>query len=289
MLSLSDFDYETNGERTASIAADFIPVFGQLKMLGEIVEGKDLVSGKHYSTGDQLFGLGTLGAGSLLGKIYKGIKTGMSPEVEEAAGKLSNGTVFAMNGAGGASEIEKLTKNITKKIVGKGEEASEGVRNPNAKEIISERVSGLDLNEHQLTNKQLSSKKMSEIKSKIDNRTVTKAEYEAYEWNKRFSARRREGVKQFWNQERERIINGESTTRNWTTEQIEDILNGRTPKYDGKPIQGHHSYSASQYPHLADKGEIIYPVTPNEHLKGWHGGNFKNSSPGEPIIDINDF
>ena len=42
-------------------------------------------------------------------------------------------------------------------------------------------------------------------------------------------------------------------------------------------------------PHLADKGEIIYPVTPNEHLKGWHGGNFKNSRPGEPIIDINDF
>lgn len=84
---------------------------------------------------------------------------------------------------------------------------------------------------------------MSEIKSKIDNRTATKAEYEAYEWNKRFSARRREGVKQFWNQERERII----------------------------------------------KGEIIYPVTLNEHLKGWHGGNFKNSRPGEPIIDINDF
>ncbi|WP_156876029.1 type VII secretion protein [Clostridium kluyveri] len=92
-------------------------------MLGEIVEGKDLVSGKHYSTGEQLFGLGTLGAGSLLGKIYKGIKAGMSPEVEEAAGKLSNGTVFAMNGAGGASEIEKLAKNITKKIVGKGKEA----------------------------------------------------------------------------------------------------------------------------------------------------------------------
>ncbi|MDI9215862.1 MULTISPECIES: hypothetical protein [Clostridium] len=130
---------------------------------------------------------------------------------------------------------------------------------------------------------------MSEIKSKIDNRTATKAEYEAYDWNKRFSAKRREGVKQFWNQERERIINGESTTRNWTTEQIQDILNGRTPKYDGKGIQGHHSYSASKYPHLADKGEIIYPVIPNEHLKGWYGGNFKNSSPGEPIIDINDF
>lgn len=137
MVTSSDFDYETNGERTASIAADFIPVFGELKMLGEIVEGKDLVSGKHYSTGEQLFGLGTLGAGSLLGKIYKGIKTGMSPEVEEAAGKLSNGTVFAMNGAGGASGIEKLTKNITKKIVGKGEEASEGVTQAEAEVAIT--------------------------------------------------------------------------------------------------------------------------------------------------------
>ena len=163
---------------------------------------------------------------------------------------------------------------------------TEGVSNPNAKEIISERVNGLDLSEHPLTNKQLSSKKMTEIKSKIDNRTATKAEYEAYEWNKRFSSRRREGVKQFWNQERERIINGESTTRNWTTEQIQDILNGKTPKYDGKPIQGHHSYSASKYPHLANKGEIIYPVTPNEHLKGWHGGNFKNSSPGADLRTV---
>ena len=174
------------------------------------------------------------------------------------------------------------TKEISESII-------DGVENPTIKEIISERVNGLDLSEHQLTSKQLSSKKMSEIKSKIDNRTASKSEYEIYEWNKRFSARRREGVKQFWNQERERIINSENTTRNWTTEQIQDILNGRTPKYGGKPIQGHHSYSASKYPHLANKGEVIYPVTPNEHLRGWHGGNFKNSIPGEPIIDIKDF
>lgn len=184
-----------------------------------------------------------------------------------------------------SDEISDIAKGVDETV----EFTTKRVIDPNAKEIISKRVSGLDLNEYQVTNKQLSSKKMLEIRSKIDNRTATKAEYEAYEWNKRFSARRREGVKQFWNQERERIINGESITRNWTTEQIQDILNGRTPKYDGKPIQGHHSYSVSKYPHLADKGEIIYPVTPNEHLKGWHGGNYKNSNPGEPIIDINDF
>ena len=49
------------------------------------------------------------------------------------------------------------------------------------------------------------------------------------------------------------------------------------------------SYSASQYPHLANKGEVIYSATPNEHFKGWHGGNWKNSLPGKPINSIDDF
>ena len=71
--------------------------------------------------------------------------------------------------------------------------------------------------------------------------------------------------------------------------ELKDILNGKTPKHNGKPIQGHHAYSVSQYPHLANKGEVIYPVTPNEHFNGWHGGNYKNSLPGEPIIDVKDF
>lgn len=45
----------------------------------------------------------------------------------------------------------------------------------------------------------------------------------------------------------------------------------------------------SQYPHLANKGEVIYPITLNEHFNGWHGGNFKNSLSGEFIVDIHDF
>ncbi|WP_353507061.1 MULTISPECIES: hypothetical protein [unclassified Bacillus (in: firmicutes)] len=32
-------------------------------------------------------------------------------------------------------------------------------------------------------------------------------------------------------------------------------MNGRTPKHKGKSIAGHHTYSASRYPHLSDKGE----------------------------------
>ena len=54
-------------------------------------------------------------------------------------------------------------------------------------------------------------------------------------------------------------------------------------------MQGHHSYSVSKYPHLADCGEVIFPTTRNEHLNGWHGGNYKNSMPGEPIFSIMDF
>lgn len=114
---------------------------------------------------------------------------------------------------------------------------------------------------------------MIEFKKKIDDRTITKAEYDQYEWNKRFSKRRTSGVDDFWYQERQRILNNETLTRDWNQEQITDILNGKKPKVDGKTIQGHHSYSASQYPHLANKGEVIYPVTPNEHFNGWHGGN----------------
>ncbi|RIW28968.1 hypothetical protein D3H55_20315 [Bacillus salacetis] len=149
--------------------------------------------------------------------------------------------------------------------------------------IIADRTKGLDLNPHPIQQKQLSAKKMKELKGKIENRTITKAEYQQYTWNKKFTKHRNSGVFDFWYQERQRILNNETPTRNWNQEQINDILKGKKPKVNGEIVQGHHSYSASQYPHLADKGEIIYPATPNEHLKGWHGGNWKNSLPGRPI------
>lgn len=157
------------------------------------------------------------------------------------------------------------------------------------KQVIEQRSEVLDLKPHPSNNKQLSSAKMEEIKHKIDTRTATREEYKSYEWNKRIRKRRSDGVKKFWNQERERIINNKPTTRNWTPEQTEAILNGKTPKYNGKPISGHHSYSVSEYPHLANKGEIIYPATYNEHLNGWHGGNYQKGLPGEPIKYISDF
>ncbi|MGM0724713.1 MAG: T7SS effector LXG polymorphic toxin [Bacillota bacterium] len=158
-----------------------------------------------------------------------------------------------------------------------------------AEKVIAERTKGLDLRKHPIQRKQLSAKKMKELKEKFENRTITKLEYENYKWNKKFAKHRNTGVNEFWYQERQRILNKEDPTRNWDKQQLNDILNGKKPKVDGKTVQGHHSYSASQYPHLANKGEIIYPATPNEHFNGWHGGNWKNSLPGERIKPIDDF
>ena len=234
--------------------------------------------------------------------------TGMgfvSGTAAKAAGEAAAGAALDYLVAGEV-DYERLARNLVINVVvdlGTGVLTGEAWEKPrqrivegdsksgskSAKEIISERVQGFDLEAHPTSNKQLSSSKMKELKNKIDSRTATRDEYNLYEWNKKISQRRSEGVKDFWNQERERIISGERTTRNWNQEQITDILNGKTPKYNGKPMQGHHAYSVSQYPHLANKGEVIYPVTPNEHLNGWHGGNYRNSLPGEPIKDIYDF
>ncbi|MED1790089.1 hypothetical protein P4V47_21890 [Brevibacillus laterosporus] len=101
------------------------------------------------------------------------------------------------------------------------------------------------------------------MERKIQDRTITKEEWKRLEWNKRLASRRDEGVENFWDQERTRIRNGEPTTRQWSQEQLNDILNNKTPKYNGKSIAGHHAYSVSKYPPLADKGEIIYPASCN--------------------------
>jgi hypothetical protein len=154
---------------------------------------------------------------------------------------------------------------------------------PSESDIISSRVKGFDLHEHPSKYKQLSSKRMTALRRKQQARTMTKHEYKTYESNKRLSARRDKGVQEFWNQEKTRIMNGSPTSRNWTPQQMHDILNDRKPKHNGKTMHAHHTYSVSKYPHLANKGEVIFPATFREHLYGWHGGNFKKSLPGKPI------
>ena len=158
-----------------------------------------------------------------------------------------------------------------------------------AESVIASRVSGLDLREHPILQKQLSAKERRSLAQKVRNRTATREEYERYMWDKRFSKRRRNGVKTFWKQERNRLERGERGTRNWSDEQRQAILSGRAPKHNGRTIQAHHTYSAAKYPHLANLGEVIYPATHFEHHMGWHGGSYKKSKPGKRIRPINEF
>ena len=161
--------------------------------------------------------------------------------------------------------------------------------NQSTKEIIAERTKNLDTQEHPAKYKQISAKEKARLSAKFQDRTITKEEYKILEWNKKISFKRQDAVNGFWDQEQVRLQNGENGTRNWSPQQKADILSGKRPTYNGKTIQGHHTYSVSKYPHLSGNSEVIYPTTFNEHLNGWHGGNFRNSLPGEPIKTIIDF
>lgn len=145
---------------------------------------------------------------------------------------------------------------------------------------------GLDYREHPTKYKQLSSKKLKQLREKQDKRTLTKKEYKQKEWQRRLTIRRNEAIREFWHNEKRLIKNNLPTTRNWSAEQRKAILDNKRPKFDGKPIASHHTYSVSKYPHLANRKELIFPATFYEHIYGWHGGNTRNSLPGVPIKHV---
>lgn len=147
----------------------------------------------------------------------------------------------------------------------------------------------LDFREHPTKYKQMSSKKLKLLREKEANRTITKEEYKHKEWQKRLTARRNEAIKEFWEREKFLIKNNLPTTRNWSAAQRKDILSGYRPKFKGKSLASHHTYSVARYPHLANRTELIFPATFYEHVYGWHGGNTKNSLPGRPIKYILEF
>lgn len=155
------------------------------------------------------------------------------------------------------------------------------------RDIISSKR--FDTREHPTKYKQMSSKKLKSLREKIDARTIKKEEYKRLEWQRRLTSRRNEAIKQFWKSEARKIRLGLPTTRNWSASQRQDILSGKRPKFKGKAMASHHLYSVSKYPHLANRGELIYPATFYEHVYGFHGGNTKNSLPGVPIKHIKEF
>ncbi len=79
-------------------------------------------------------------------------------------------------------------------------------------------------------------------------------------------AARAKGVREFWKQERERLLRGEKGSRDWTPEQKADILNGKRPKdAAGKTIEGHHELEVKTHPEEAANPENITPMTVKEH------------------------
>ena len=154
-------------------------------------------------------------------------------------------------------------------------------RNNDRSVIITQK--GLDLREHPAKYKQMSSKKIKKLREKVQTRTITRSEYKRLDWQRRLNNRRKVGIDSFWDRERDRISMNLTTTRNWSAEQRADILNHKMPKFRGKPMQSHHTYSVAKYPHLANLGSLIYPVTTYEHTYRWHYKGTKNSLPGRPI------
>ena len=120
------------------------------------------------------------------------------------------------------------------------------------------------------------------LKEKGKNRTLTRKEHDQLEWDRLFNNRRKRGVDRFCSDEKQRLLNGESETRNWTEDQINSILHDEKPRYNGEVMQGHHMYNAIDYPQLADDPTNIYPVTRGEHFQRWHGGNYQNETHGVP-------
>jgi len=140
----------------------------------------------------------------------------------------------------------------------------------------------IDTREHPTKYKQIGSKKRKALREKVQLRTITKAEYKRLEWQKRLDIRRKAGIDSFWDRERFRISLNLPTTRNWSAEQRADILNHKMPKFNGKSMHSHHTYSVAKYAHLANQGRLIYPVTAYEHTNRWHYKGTKNSLPGRP-------
>ena len=67
------------------------------------------------------------------------------------------------------------------------------------------------------------------------------------------------------------------------------LSNLKTPKFDKRPIEGHHKYNAIDHPHIADDGKNIYPATWDEHFERWHNKNFQNETYGKPLnLDFNE-
>ncbi|APC47320.1 hypothetical protein BME96_03670 [Virgibacillus halodenitrificans] len=141
------------------------------------------------------------GLNEQVSKAFDGLSIGNGPHLATAGASSVRKDMF-----GFVDQVEK--KSVTSQKAESVEGVSVGIKGTGgarkettepivAEEVILERTKGLDLMKHPIQQKQLSAKKMKELRVKIENRTITKVEYEQYTWNKKFAKHRSMGVNDF--------------------------------------------------------------------------------------------
>lgn len=121
----------------------------------------------------------------------------------------------------------------------------------------------------------------------VDDRLDFLDELSKEEKTKFISDIRTQAVKDFWTHEQSLIKEGKCT-RDWTPNQVEDILNisektgmesingDAAIDIDGKKYFGHHMMNVAEYPEYAGDWRNIQALDYNEHYQGAHAGNTKN-------------
>ncbi|MEQ9305073.1 MAG: hypothetical protein RJQ14_14285, partial [Marinoscillum sp.] len=90
---------------------------------------------------------------------------------------------------------------------------------------------------------------------------------------------RQKGVNLAWKQEKELVEKTGLGTRNWTAEEIDELIeNGKVEGYEG-----HHINNVANHPEMADDPDNIEFVTADEHIEDRHGGNTHNPTSGEKL------
>ena len=118
----------------------------------------------------------------------------------------------------------------------------------------------------------------------IKNRKKILLNMDEEEQSKFISSIRKQAVKDFWTHEQALIKEGKCT-RDWTPEQIEDILNisektgvmsingEAAVDLAGKKYYGHHMKSVAEHPEYAGDWRNIEPLDYKEHYEGAHEKN----------------
>lgn len=218
------------------------------------------------------------GAAAAAGEV-KAVEAGVAAA---AAGEVKVAEDVATVAAG---EVEAASLAVAEgaPVLSEGAAVGEAAVASEAAPVMSEAVVADLRPTRALPHTPLSSAERRALQAKVDGRSITRAEWERLQFDRRFRNRRLRGVDRYWAEERRRLRAGEPGTRNWTPTQRDDILERRTPRFGDEPIEGHHLHNAADYPDIADDAANIYPATKNEHLRRWHGGNFQNDTAGQPL------